>query len=278
MPDELTAFENDKSPDAYERQVDRLLATPTFGEATASSGSTWPALPKPTAMSTTKSARARRYRDWVIGALNADMPYDEFVRQQIAGDASEANATVATTFCLAGPDMPDVNDQLERRHVLMNEMTATVGAVFLGLQLGCAQCHNHKYDPISQADFYRLRAVFEPAVATLKRDVPFNVLVTQKDPSPARFWVRGDHRRPGVEVPPAFPRIASPTLARSASEGRRVRMPPILAMWRAVNPRFRFGLGPAPSLPIGSPAMTILSPPASLPTASGNGTLAAACA
>ena len=154
---------------------------------------------------------AWRYRDWVIEALNADMPYDEFVRQQVAGDEevqspkSDARLNqfhpipnrkpkiqiiaaiagqVATTFCLAGPDMPDVNDQAERRHVLLNEMTATVGAVFLGLQLGCAQCHDHKYDPLSQGDFYRLRAVFEPAVATLKRDVPFNLLANQKEVVP----------------------------------------------------------------------------------------------
>ena len=83
--------------------------------------------------------------------------------------------------------------------------------------MGCAQCHDHKYDPISQADFYRLRAVFEPSVPPLKRDVPYNFLAEQKNAPPARFWIRGDHRRPGVEVPPAFPRIATPT--RSVSEG-----------------------------------------------------------
>jgi hypothetical protein len=173
------------------------------------------------------------------------MPYDEFVRLQLAGDETEAsskfkvqgskstpqtlnfepgalNASIATIFCLAGPDMPDVNDQAERRHVLLNEMTATVGAALLGLQLGCAQCHNHKYDPISQADFYRLRAVFEPAVATLKRDVPFNVLANQKDAVPARFWIRGDHKRPGLEVSPAFPRIADvPSATSSALRAQR---------------------------------------------------------
>src|SRR6185436_17822350 len=133
---------------------------------------------------------------------NADMPYGEFVRLQLAGEegSGKERAEIATMFCLAGPDMPDINDQLERRHSLMNETTATVGAVFLGLQLGCAQCHVHKYDPLSQGDFYRLRAVFEPAVATLKRDVPFNELANQKELSAARLWVRGDHRRPGVEV------------------------------------------------------------------------------
>jgi hypothetical protein len=250
-PEELAPFEADQSPDAYERRVDRLLASPAFGERY---GQYWLDLARFAETDGYEHDKVRpnawRYRDWVIAALNADMPYDEFVRQQIAGDEgsgvrtqgseqreSEATseqlpanqkskvqlkiplvateepapplvASVPTMFCLAGPDMPDINDQVERRHSLMNEMTATVGAVFLGLQLGCAQCHNHKYDPLSQADFYRLRAVFEPAVATLKRDVPFNVFAIQKDTAPARFWIRGDHKRPGLEVHPAFPRIA----------------------------------------------------------------------
>jgi hypothetical protein len=248
-PAELTAFEADQAPDAYERQIDRLLASPAFGERY---GQYWLDLARFAETDGFEHdyvrSQAWRYRDWVIAALNADMPYDEFVRQQLASDETEGSgfrvqgsgvregeapaeppasnpksktqnpksppapfspASIPSMFCLSGPDMPDVNDQAERRHILLNEMTSTVGAVFLGLQLGCAQCHNHKYDPLSQADFYRLRAVFEPAVAQLKRDVPHNVLANQKDALPARFWVRGDHRRPGLELPPAFPRIAS---------------------------------------------------------------------
>jgi hypothetical protein len=144
-------------------------------------------------------------------------------------------------FALAGPDMPDINDQAERRHNRLNELTATVGSVFLGLQMGCAQCHDHKYDPITQGDFYRLRAVFEPAVAELKRDKPYLVLAHQSAVEPARLWIRGDHRRPGPEVEPAFPRIAS-TPTRSVSEGaaresdapsltRRVSVRSELAEW-----------------------------------------------
>ena len=238
-PEELTAFESDASPDAYERLVDRLLASPTFGERWAQH---WLDLARFAETDGFEHDKVRpeawRYRDWVIAALNADMPYDEFVRQQVAGDESGSRGSgvggqeseipkseipnpqsaIPTTFCLAGPDMPDINDQLERRHNLINELTATVGSVLLGLQMGCAQCHDHKYDPLSQGDFYRLRAVFEPAVPPLKRDVPCNSLALQKIAEPARFWIRGDHRRPGVEVEPAFPRIAA-IQARSASEG-----------------------------------------------------------
>lgn len=217
-PAELAAFENDSSPDAYERLVDRLLASPAFGEHYAQHWLDLARFAETDGFEHDKvRADAWQYRDWVIGALNADLPYDEFVLLQLAGDEAETLA-VPTMFCLAGPDMPDINDQAERRHNRLNELTSAVGSVFLGLQLGCAQCHDHKYDPLSQADFYRLRAVFEPAVPPLKRDVPYNALAAQADGEPARLWLRGDHRRPGPEVPAGFPRIAS-TLARSASEG-----------------------------------------------------------
>ena len=154
--------------------------------------------------------------------------------------------------------MPDINDQVERRHNLLNEMTATVGAVFLGLQIGCAQCHDHKYDPLSQADFYRLRAVFEPAVPPLKRDVPYNVLAEQKD---ARARALLDSRRPspaGARSPAGFPRIAAGS--RSAARAR-----PSSALAASASIR-----------PPGSSRTTTRSPPASSPTASGSTILAAA--
>jgi hypothetical protein len=106
--------------------------------------------------------------------------------------------------------MPDQNDQNERRHYLLNEVTSTVGSALLGLQVGCAQCHDHKYDPISQADFYRLRAIFEPAVQ-LKKDISVNVLREIRGDVPvSHLWIRGDFRRPGPELQPAFLRIANP--------------------------------------------------------------------
>ncbi|MEX2173078.1 MAG: DUF1549 and DUF1553 domain-containing protein [Pirellulaceae bacterium] len=237
-PEELAAFESDQRPDAYERVVDRLLASTAYGERWAQH---WLDLARFAETDGFEHDKLRpdawKYRDWVIAALNEDMPYDEFVTRQVAGDKVQSpkskvqswkddapsspqspapSPALPTAFVLAGPDMPDINDQAERRHVLLNEATATVGAVLLGLQMGCAQCHDHKYDPVSQADFYRLRAVFESAVPPLKRDVPCNVLVEQEDEVVSRLWLRGDHRRPGAEVQPGFPRIATPT--RSVSE------------------------------------------------------------
>jgi hypothetical protein len=147
----------------------------------------------------------------VIQAANEDVPYDEFVALQIAGDElrpGDEAAAIATAFCLSGPDMPDINRQEERRHYLLNEMTSTVATVFLGLQMGCAQCHHHKFDPISQADFYRLRSFFEPAVH-VERDKSVFRLQNGNTDETSHIWIRGDWQRPGPVIEAAFPRIAT---------------------------------------------------------------------
>ncbi len=222
--DEQIEFDLDERPDAYEQLVERLLASPSYGERWAQH---WLDLARFADTDGFEHDKLRpeawKYRDWVIAALNRDLPFDEFVRQQLAGDELPEGDAVATMFGLAGPDMPDVNDQAERRHFRLNEMTATVGSVFLGLQLGCAECHDHKYDPISQADFYRLRAVFESAVPVLKRDQPYYRLANQPESEPARFWIRGDFRRPGAIVNAGFPRIAVGE-ERSATTGTRTQL------------------------------------------------------
>lgn len=209
--EDIATFEADPAPDAGERQIDRLLASTAYGERWAQH---WLDLARFAETDGFEHDKVRgdawKYRDWVIDALNRDLPYDQFVRLQIAGDMLDrGDQSVATMFCLSGPDMPDLNDQLERRHRLLNELTSTVGSVFLGLQLGCAECHDHKFDPVSQKDFYQLRAVFESAIPPLKRDAPWSRLQPQAEAVPARFWIRGDHRRPGPAVDPGFPRIAS---------------------------------------------------------------------
>lgn len=199
-------------PDAYEREVDRLLASPACGEHLAQS---WLDLARFAETDGFEHDRVRsdawRYRNWVIGAINSDMPYDRFMRLQVAGDLmpGEPDGTLATTFCLAGPDMPDLNDQDERRHNLLNEMTGTVGSVLLGLQLGCAACHDHKYDPVSQADFYRLRGILATGVPELQRDRPWNQFKEQDTASEVRFYHRGDHRQPTLSLQPGVPRIAA---------------------------------------------------------------------
>jgi len=233
-PDEVAAFIEDESTMAFETLVDRLLASSAYGERSAQH---WLDLARFAETDGFEHdnirANAWRYRDWVIDAYNADMPYDRFVRLQIAGDLLEPDneaAAIATQFCVSGPDMPDINSQDERRHTLLNEMTATVGEVILGMQIGCAQCHDHKYDPVSQADFYRLRAFFEPAIS-LKKNVSVAGL---KEEFPYRqtshVMIRGDYRRPGVEIAPDVLRVLkSESLHYAASpqqhsDGRRMAL------------------------------------------------------
>jgi len=173
-PEELQAFLADTSDQAYASVVDRLLASRAYGERWAQH---WLDLARFAETDGFEHDKVRpnawRYRDWVIQALNDDMLYDEFIRLQLAADElrpDDLPSHVATGFLLCGPDMPDINLQEERRHNFLNSLTGTVGAALMGLQMECASCHHHKYDPISQHDFYRLRAFFEPA--ELFRELP----------------------------------------------------------------------------------------------------------
>lgn len=210
-PEQVDAFLADPSHDAYQRLVDRLLASDDFGPHWAQRWLDLARFAETDGFEHDKiRANAWQYRDWVVGAMNRDLPYDRFLHLQIAGDQiapSDPAASIATAFCLSGPDMPDINSQDERRHHLLNEMTATVGEVFLGLQFGCAQCHDHKYDPISQADFYRLRAIFDPAVQVKKNQSVSTLSVRSDAAQPSYLMIRGDWQRRGPAVEPAFPRI-----------------------------------------------------------------------
>jgi hypothetical protein len=213
-PQEVDAFLSDESPDAYERLAERMLESPAYGQHWAQY---WLDLARYAETDGFEHDKLRpeawRYRDWVIKALNQDMGYDEFLRLQLAGDESGSDNPddlIATGFLLCGPDMPDINLKSERSHMVLNEMTSTIGAAVLGLQIGCAQCHDHKYDPVSQADFYRLRAVF--ANVDLFKKHPAGRVLQESDAKPPKshLMIRGDFDRPGPELEAAFPRITNP--------------------------------------------------------------------
>lgn len=209
--EDVKAFVQKPTGATFEALVDRLLASSNYGEAQAQP---WLDLARYAETDgfehDIERKHAWKYRDWVIAALNNDLPFDEFVRRQIAGDQIAGAESIATGFLLAGPDMPDINNQDERRHFVLNDITSTVGSAFLGLTLGCAQCHDHPYDPVSQADFYRLRAFFD-SVPEFKRDRQLGPEMRQTDNAVpvSKVYVRGDFRRAGPEVSPAFPRIAN---------------------------------------------------------------------
>jgi hypothetical protein len=181
-PAEVEAFLQDKSPDAYEKLVDRLLADPRYGERW---GRHWLDLARYADSQGYEGdpelSHAWRYRDYVIDSFNKDKPYDRFVKEQLAGDelgvqvseeddaddaprrtrAGSPEGQIALGFLRLGPRTPNVSS-VESRQITLDEMTATVSSVFLGLTVKCAQCHDHKYDPIPQKDYYRLQAFFAP--------------------------------------------------------------------------------------------------------------------
>lgn len=166
-PKEIADFVNDQRPDAYERLVDRLLASAHYGERWARP---WLDLARYADSDGYETDMTRphawRYRHWVIDALNRDMPFDEFTIQQIAGDLLPGGVEqkIATGFHRNTLTNREGGvDREEFRDVQVVDRTSTLGTVWLGLTVGCAQCHDHKYDPISQKEFYQLFAFFNTA-------------------------------------------------------------------------------------------------------------------
>jgi len=173
-PEDVDAFAADPRPDAYERLVDRLLASPRYGERWARH---W--------MDVARFAEshgyeqdydrpyAYHYRDFLIKALNADVPFDKFAAWQLAGDElapGDPQAMAATGFLGAGafPTQLTEAEFESARYNELDDMAATTGSAFLGLSVGCARCHDHKYDPIPAEDYYRLAATF---TATIRSEV-----------------------------------------------------------------------------------------------------------
>ena len=164
-PQEVDEFLRDNRPDAYERVVDRLLASPHYGEKWARY---WLDLARYADSDGYEKDRTRpwawRYRQWVIEAFNRDLPFDEFTTEQLAGDLMprRTNDTlVATGFnrnTLTNREGGTDPEQFRDEQVL--DRAATLGTVWLGLTVGCAQCHDHKFDPVSQKEFYQLSAFF----------------------------------------------------------------------------------------------------------------------
>ncbi len=254
--DELHAFLADGSADAYEKAVDRLLASPQYGERWArhwmdiwrysdpdgrkSKGDIW-----------WGNAQIWRWRDWIVRSLNADKGYDRMVVEMLAGDEvapDDLESLAATGFLVRNWFKLD-------RNIWLNNTVEHTGKAFLGLTIGCARCHDHKYDPISQKEYYRFRAVFEPhdirtdplpcesgarvgAVAGAVAEVIAAGIARAYDGRPNEptwIFVRGDPKTPDKTTPitPGTPAaLGGPTLQvepiqEPASTGRRLA----LARW-----------------------------------------------
>ncbi|RBP35196.1 cytochrome c [Roseimicrobium gellanilyticum] len=178
-PEEVDAFVNDSSPQAWEKVIERLLSSPHYGERWGrhwldvagyadSDGYTEKDTERPWAW---------KYRDYVIAAFNEDKPFDQFIQEQLAGDemvkqpyrnldAGAIEKLAATGFLRMAPDGTGTMNDRTSQNATIADTIKIVGTSLYGMTIACAQCHDHRYDPISQADYYRLRAVFEPGFDT----------------------------------------------------------------------------------------------------------------
>jgi hypothetical protein len=189
-PEDVDAFVNDPSPAAYEALVERLLASPHYGERW---GRHWLDVVRYADTGgfevDERYLNAWRYRDHVIRSLNADKPFDRFIQEQVAGDElwpDDPDAVTATGLYVVGPELNEsamVPDQLE--YEWLTDAADTTGSAFLGLTFGCARCHDHKYDPLTQTDYYGMQAVFAasdrpyPAKVRLVRLKALNGLLSE---------------------------------------------------------------------------------------------------
>ncbi|HEX2750814.1 MAG TPA: PSD1 and planctomycete cytochrome C domain-containing protein, partial [Verrucomicrobiales bacterium] len=261
-PEEVQAFERDAAPDSFEKVIDHLLSLPQYGERW---GRHWLDIAR-FAQSNGyerdgEKLLAWRYRDYVIKAFNDDKPYDRFVLEQLAGDElpdATADSVTATAFQRLGVFDDEPDDKRMAEFDALDDIVSTSGGAFLGLTIGCARCHDHKFDPIPQRDYYSLLAFFR-GVRPFENGQPslkspgFLPLASPRQPQqeaagewtlavreagpkppPTRILIRGNAATEGTEVEPAFPGVLSAAkpgleMPHAVSSGRRLA----LAKWIA---------------------------------------------
>ncbi len=266
-PEEVELFVKDPRPDAYERLLDRLLASPFFGERW---GRHWldgagyvDVTGGDNDAATVKLGENKwRYRDYVIAACNDDLPFARFLTEQIAGDeladwrsqktfdAATRRLLIATGFLRTAADDTDENElnTLDIRHGILQRTGEVLAGNLLGLTFNCAKCHDHKYEPISQHDYYRLLGLLQPAFnpanwlqpkQRLIKDAAWGNLQVVCDtgpPTPTHLLRRGNHDRPGAEVVPGFLSVlcssdAAAVLGATRAEGKTSGRRLALARW-----------------------------------------------
>jgi hypothetical protein len=184
-PEQLEAFVTDRSPERRERVVDRLLGDPSYGIRW---GRRWLDVVRYADTNGYErdgnKPQAWRYRDYVIDSLNADKPFDLFLTEHLAGDEVEganAESMIATTFLRLGTWDDEPADPMVDRYDQLDDIVGTVSATFLGMTLRCARCHNHKFEPLSQLDYARMLAIFEPLKRPQNGRIDLDVAVGTRD-------------------------------------------------------------------------------------------------
>jgi hypothetical protein len=236
-PEELAAFEKDQSPDAYEKVVDGLLADPRHGERWGRHWmdvwrySDWAGWSGGNQIRDSKP-HIWRWRDWIVESLNADKGYDRMLVEMLAADEiapQDTNVLRATGFLVR-------NYKMLSREQWLEDTVKHTSQAFLGITVGCAKCHDHMYDPISQPEYYQMRAVFEPHWVRTDR-LPGNtnlielglprVFDSDTNP-PTYFFVRGDERKPDTN------RVMQPGVPKSL--GGSLAIQPVSLPWIAGHP------------------------------------------
>jgi cytochrome c553 len=243
-PEEVDAFVADTGPDAYEKLVDRLLASLQYGERW---GRHWLDVVRFAQTNGYERDHEKpngwRYRDYVIRALNQDKPYDQFVLEQLAGDELDAvtdDSLTATAFFRLGVWDDEPDDKRQAEFDELDDMLATTSNAFLGLTLGCARCHDHKFDPIGHDDYYSMLAFLrniQPYADYVKRDPSKSAMAKLKsggqtlcvrefgaEPMATQVLIRGSAATPGKAVQPQFIRVLCPSDA-AARPAPPVRSP-----------------------------------------------------
>jgi hypothetical protein len=242
-PEEVQAFLADESPDAYEKLIDRLLASEHYGERW---GRHWLDVARYADSDGFEfdmdRPQAYKYRDYVIRSFNEDKPYDRFIEEQIAGDEiapGNQEALIATAFLRNGPTIDNQKNEKIRFDEL-DDVVSTTSAVVMGLTVGCARCHDHKYDAIPQRDYYRMLAVFN----SMEREMVDDVMCVQdigRKPRETHVLLRGEPHMKGDVVEPGVLSVLETLPVQfpeppehAASTGRRAT----LAHWltRPENP------------------------------------------
>jgi hypothetical protein len=259
------------APGGLEHLIDALLARPAYGERW---GRHWLDLVRYAESNGYERDAAKpfawRYRDYVIRAFNADKPFDRFVLEQLAGDELPeqeitAETLVATGYYRLGPWDDEPADAKQERYDQLDDIVSTTSEVFLGLTIGCARCHNHKFEPLSMHDYYRMVAIFEPLqrpvngrteltlpigtppqIAAKAAKLPQGYILTESSGKPpvSHLLLRGQAATPGPEVGPGFPAVMvklQPVFPRAAPGARTSQRRLTLARWLTSAENALFG-------------------------------------
>jgi hypothetical protein len=251
--EDIADFVADTHPDAYERQVEKLLSSPQFGVRW---GRYWLDLVRYADTSgyerDQEKTFAWKYRDWVVRAINEDLPYDQFVRWQLAGDEAarasksvpQDDALIATGFLRLGTWNDEPNDPKDYVYERLEDLVNVTSNAFLGLTVKCARCHDHKFDPISQVDYYRLGSVFWAGPVANRNskwlggpsseELPGDYLAwtdLSRQPTPLRRLRKGETNQPlevvepaTLSFVPALQRDLSPPSPESRTSQRRTQL------------------------------------------------------